>query len=37
MQINFRLPASLPAGGTFAFAVDMGGGSAIQSSIAVAP
>jgi uncharacterized protein (TIGR03437 family) len=37
MQINFRLPNPLPAGNTFAFSVDIGGVSSVQSRIALAP
>jgi uncharacterized protein (TIGR03437 family) len=36
MQINFRLPETLPAGDTFAFSVAVNGVSSTQSMIAVA-
>lgn len=37
MQINFRLPESLPAGNTFPFSAIVGGVSSPQSMIAAAP
>jgi uncharacterized protein (TIGR03437 family) len=37
MQINLRLPDSLPLGGTLTFTVEIGGVSTGQNQIAVIP